>query len=904
MQTSEDAFIGGGDTSRIGRFAVTEIINNEPREMVAQFLLVSKDATAVPADILKLSQEALVDFARRIIKTEFWSDVEWNLQSIDLEKVFEEFLESIAVARKSARIETSAAPYEELVRKSIHASFHTYDPFPTLVKLTREKDIETEVGKKHDSYLQKFSKELMIAILGENPIPVLLHPKPKKLLQETLKLVKKIFIEFQQEIGIEWIKKSIEDFLEREAEKFLEPYSLTDLRTAKEDLTLALESILLKKFGVRCPVLFLLYPNFNKSHSLVKEAINIVLDAILQDYDQGNALETIVSQIVRLPSKEREFYGIFVRSFCNRHPRGLNDYGWIFLRRLLEQLLTRGESQPKVSVLYDFVKKSELNVADPRLTEQILEKIKEARLKPKQKLKFDVHHGSEIRTFYSALRGAIVDTVDIIANSAFWGDEGMGYIPIQLIDLLESLGKQIYITRMVLGILERIDKHSWKGFDPKGNLASLNQRIGERNDVTLDTVIDIWQDPYTIIQQSCVNHENRIDMEVESINKILKQLIKEDQKWAKIIETANLMEFIKKLNSKFKSLFNSLDKKQLSSLSEVQQKLQKESEKTLETLSKQINKLQDTKDSKYEKTRKKIQQSSLKEIKNHQEFCQRLEKDAIKLSEKIKQDIKADRKNLPKNLQELVKKVKTLPFISQWDKKEEKRKFPDKERVVNSVSLRIGQTQLDRLVGLSEVSKARAFCIFEELAPSIADLAMFIAISDPQGSQIVQNATNLVVSKGQRFLTEIYKQVEDYSKNLLRLIISQPLSEITQIYLLEDMPVHKFQEQPCILISDTPVYLLGSNQTMEDLLGFPVLHRPSPDKQGWAQILIPLEVHPPPELQIQSLSQAIRETLISSFRRELSGIINFLHETGEMFSKYASENINKYFDEVTAALLF
>ncbi|MFX0211934.1 MAG: hypothetical protein ACFFDT_38520, partial [Candidatus Hodarchaeota archaeon] len=345
-------------------------------------------------------------------------------------------------------------------------------------------------------------------------------------------------------------------------------------------------------------------------------------------------------------------------------------------------------------------------------------------------------------------------------------------------------------------------------------------------------------------------------------------------------------------------------KKKISNLNEVLPKIQKETNIILDIISKQADKLQSTKESKFEKARKKAQQSSMKELKKHLESCQQLEKELMKISEQQTRKIKEDMKHPPKNLQDFIRKTRTRPFMAQWDKKEEKMKWPEKEKVFNSISLRVEHTQLDRLVGLSEVSKARAFGVFEQLDPSIADLAILLALSEPQASNIIQNATNLVVTKGHNFLREVYKQVEEYSRNLLRIFISQPLREITQIFLLEDMPVQTFQGQSSILIGKAPMNLLDSNQTMENLLGFPVLQQPLPDQKGWVQIFIPLYIHPPPDLQIQTLSQAIREVLISSFRRELEGVINFLNEAGEMFSKHASENITKYFDEITTALLF
>ncbi|MFX1511210.1 MAG: hypothetical protein ACFFCQ_01330 [Promethearchaeota archaeon] len=903
---ASDAFMGGGDTSRMGRFAIRETVKGETRELVAQFLLASKDGRKLPSDLVELSQRIIIEFGRRIIKTDLWADVEWNLQQIPLEKVSQDFLDIITEIRKKTRVDTSLEPYKEMLRKSINSAFSNFDFSPTLVKISREKDIEAKVKEKYNDYLKNFSKEIVVAILGENPVPILLHPKPqeKQVLQTTLEFLKQTFNEFQQEVGLTWIEKMLDDFVERDAEKFLDQYSLANLRMVKEDLILTLQNALLKKFGARCPLLFLLYPNFNKNHPFVKNAVNTVLDTILQLYDIGTAFEELVSQITTLSKKEQLFYGINIRSFCNRFPRGLNNYGWIFLRRFLERLLFEDSDKAKEKILFDFIQKSDLNVNDPRLTQQIFEKVKEVKLTPQENITFDVRHGSEIRIFYNALRGAIIDTIDTITKTAFWGDEGMGYIPLELIYLLERLGKQTFIARVVINFLERLDKHSWRGFDPKKGLVNLEMIKTNDKPLTLDSILQIWRRPNLIIEKSCKIQESLLLSETEDLNKVILQITKEDKVLEKLQSEADFSKYKKLVNTKLKKPLAILEKNKLLHFSEIQQKLQTETKSILEAITKELNDLQSSKDPKNEKKIKKIQQSGLKRIKKHQEYCQRFEKEIKKYTEDKKLKIRADIKNPPKNLQDIFKKADSRPFISYWNKKEENREFPERDKVIDSISLRVEQTQLDRLVGLSEVSKARVFSIFEVLAPSIADLAIFILITDPKTSKIVQNAANLAVTKGQTFHREVYKQVEEYSKKLLSIIISQPLREIFLIFLLEDISVHTFQGESCMRVGKAPTYFLNSNQSMEKLFGFPVLQQPLRDQKGWTQIFIPLHIHPPPELEIQSLSQAIREILISSFRRELSGIIEFLCETGEMFSKYTSENILNYFDEVTAALLF
>ena len=108
-----DSFMGGGDTSRFGRFK----IEREERQFVAQFLLVS-EKIAIPEQLIEFSREFITTLTEKLLDNH-WKQLSQAFQQLDPQNIQNEFNESLSIARKKIKVSTN----DEFLKKSVKEYF-------------------------------------------------------------------------------------------------------------------------------------------------------------------------------------------------------------------------------------------------------------------------------------------------------------------------------------------------------------------------------------------------------------------------------------------------------------------------------------------------------------------------------------------------------------------------------------------------------------------------------------------------------------------------------------------------------------------------------------------------------------------------------------------------------------
>jgi hypothetical protein len=331
-----DDFMGGGATSRFGRFTIAK----EDLQFFALFLLVSpKDP--LPESLVEFSREFILAFANRLLETQE-ARLASGFEQIEHYEVQEEFKTALNIAKKKIRVSSDddflRAEVESFLQDAV-IDFHGFSSLRSLADDDRPvREMLTDLSKDHSGLIKKLAEDTYLHTLARNPLPLMLCSK--------LDNAKNI------------IAAKIGDYLPMVAQTsdFQNSFEKLVAEVKKTDIPLIVQSIDISSKGfpretVRSKISAKLVERLRETHPLAliaspgmtfgaisaEKRTDFLVDELAEKYNLGNTLRMIAADLSGDPLCGLEI-GNFVEYFASRFHRGISPIGWSFLKYVFDSL--------------------------------------------------------------------------------------------------------------------------------------------------------------------------------------------------------------------------------------------------------------------------------------------------------------------------------------------------------------------------------------------------------------------------------------------------------------------------------------------------------------------------------------------------------------------------------------
>ncbi|MFX1250191.1 MAG: hypothetical protein ACFFCZ_01075 [Promethearchaeota archaeon] len=506
---TQDEFIGGGDTSRIGRF---KIVNTaKERDAIAQFLLVSR-GTKIPQLLVEFSIIFIKYFGASILDSVLWDKVEEQHAVLDISETLELILEGFSRARlqigrgKIPPIETAL---NEAIKQQINRGISDFSFSDSLEELSIMpfQEALSIINSKRGQLLEEFALDCLLAVLETNPLALILMENPRNAIPSAKKTLKSQFSILGDQI-VQHVEKLSQSLFDREINEVLDAFNLINLRAQKKELTQRIQKDLTKKIVQKHPLLFLINPALKARTGSLDQVVEKLVASILDEHDLGGTLGKVTAEILPNDNLSRTFTADFIRTFCNVSS-GLTKHAWSFIKAVYEVLCYEYGKD-----LETVIKEAEIAQSHKEMIQKkILTKSKSIKLGKSTKksfvpgITFRVQEAEIFQRFLAALTGTITRGVQLVFNRVIFSpNSGIGILPQVYAQRLEELSNKAQIAQNFINALEYITNKRWSILDIEGCLPNL-RRLGdvsnpkipfEKARVDFKTLQKLWTDPKII----------------------------------------------------------------------------------------------------------------------------------------------------------------------------------------------------------------------------------------------------------------------------------------------------------------------------------------------------------------------------------------------------------------------
>ncbi|MFX0094311.1 MAG: hypothetical protein ACFFBD_21415 [Candidatus Hodarchaeota archaeon] len=477
---TQDDFVGGGDTSCVGRF---KIVNTErEREAIAQFLLVSH-GLKIPSELIEFSKIFVQNFGTKLLASSLWDRVEEEHAVLSISKTLKEILEGLHRARTQmgrGKVPIINTALEEAIKQQIEVGIVDYSFSPLLEELATSpfQEAVSIIKWKRGELLKDFTNDCLLAVLEKNPLPLILMQEPRNSVRTVKQILDKQFSILETQ-SIHYLEKLSRTLLDREIADILDSFDLINLHSQKNELKVQIQKDLSKKLVQKHPLLVLINPSLKGKSGSLEQTVNLILTNILTEHDLGGTLGKIGELILPKKSLSGPFIADFIRAFCNGFPRGLTYHAWEYIQTLYEILCF--EQDIKFS---EVLKSADIPPSHKNLVQK---KLLAASKTPKQKSKKVKEFASEIiftvteaelfQRFLSALTGAISRGFQQIYNGVIFSCDGkkseIGLLPQRYTLRCKELALKGQTAHIILNALKFFGNKRWGVLDLNGGLPNL-----------------------------------------------------------------------------------------------------------------------------------------------------------------------------------------------------------------------------------------------------------------------------------------------------------------------------------------------------------------------------------------------------------------------------------------------
>lgn len=393
-----DAFMGGGATSRFGRFTLTM----EDQQFYALFLLVSpKDP--LPEALVEFSREFIIAFANAVMETQ-GSRLATGFEQIEHFEVQNEFEIALKIAKKKIRIPTDNSFLSGEVEHILEKALSDFSDYSSLQSLANDESLVREflhnLRQKHSEHVKNLSQDIYLQTLKVNPLPIILCSNigaAKAVIAEKTRtsLPKTV----QTAVFHEQLDKAVEEVNNLDVPLILQSMDLISSPEAKEALHNKISTKLVERLREAHPLALLANTDLSFGKVSVEEKTTSLVDILIEKHDLGNTIQKLIVDLSSDPMCGLEI-GKFARYFASRFPRGISPVGWSFLQYIFGSQIG---SKKEIS---DLLKSKEL----PETHVEILKN--EFKGRPKKSLEgimiaLEEGSGDEISTFFEAITASV-----------------------------------------------------------------------------------------------------------------------------------------------------------------------------------------------------------------------------------------------------------------------------------------------------------------------------------------------------------------------------------------------------------------------------------------------------------------------------------------------------------------
>ena len=331
-----DSFVGGGDTSRFGRFKVT----HEDHQLIAQFLLVSLKER-IPEPLVEFSREFILAFMNVVVKTQA-KELKSGFQQISHRVVQNEFMKALTISRKKMRVESDDEFLKAELEAKLRYVLSDISSIMSLRSMTDDdrplREILQDLRKNRSKYVEKLGQEIFLSILSTNPLPVMLFPRLNDvkdfIAEETRKYLPEVVQtpEFHKQFEnlVEEVKKS-------DIPLILRSTDMTSTKDMRGSLKAKISAKIAERLLENHPLALIASPEMSFGTVSVETATVFLVDVAVEKYDFGSTLRVLAVELSGDPLCGLEI-GEFMRYFSSRFPEGISTIGWTFLRYIFDML--------------------------------------------------------------------------------------------------------------------------------------------------------------------------------------------------------------------------------------------------------------------------------------------------------------------------------------------------------------------------------------------------------------------------------------------------------------------------------------------------------------------------------------------------------------------------------------
>ncbi|MFW9916475.1 MAG: hypothetical protein ACFFGZ_12790 [Candidatus Thorarchaeota archaeon] len=397
-----DDFMGGGATSRFGRFMITK----EDLQFFALFLLVSaKDP--LPDSLVEFSREFILAFANELLETQE-KRLTSGFEQIEHHEVQEEFKKALKMAKKKIRVSSDDDFLRNEVESFLKDAVIDFRGFSSLQSLADDdrpvRDMLTDLRKEHSQFIEKLAEDTYLHTLARNPLPLMLCSKldaAKNIIAgkitEYLPMVTQT-LDFQNVFA-----KLVAEVNETDIPLITQSIDIASTSFSRETLHSKVSAKLVERLRENHPLALIASPEMSFGTTSVEKATESLVDGILERYDLGNTLRTLAKDLAGGGLCGLEI-GEFVRYFASRFPREISPIGWSFLKYVFDSL---AESRKEVK---DLLKEKELPESHMKILKQELKGRKTQSLQAVT-IALEEGTGDELSTFFDAISASVAKGV-------------------------------------------------------------------------------------------------------------------------------------------------------------------------------------------------------------------------------------------------------------------------------------------------------------------------------------------------------------------------------------------------------------------------------------------------------------------------------------------------------------
>lgn len=810
---NEDRWIGGGDTTKLGRFRIS--IDDD--EVVAQFLLMSKDNTPVPMSLVNLSEALVKDFTERLLKTKKWVDSQSKFLTLSSRDVLPEFTSSIIQIRKKFKLSFNDNYFNDAVIELFKKSLTDYESYPELVEISdyrkeyTYKKASSLVSKKKGDYLSQFAVSLLVNVIDKEPLFFVYYKKPKeapKAIEDTLKLLIGSTTIAQMNV---LFKEVIDEVLEKDVRDILSPIEPANLHASKRDIEEALTNSTYKRVLKKQPIVFLGNHELKTSTQSFSDVIDGLVKNIFDEFDLGNILASLVEKMYEKESEEcKQVVGEFFREFALHFPLGMPNNAW----RFLSFMIFRIQNITKTSVT-DIIQSLDIGESHKKnISEKINEHIKTSGIiDSKDRIPvytLDANHPpEEYLEFFNALSNTIASMVQQFFNKIVWnGENEFGEFIKDVVSHSEEFSIRAQRCYTFVGMYNLLSKRLVNIVEsdifPQVNVFfESNTRRSKKS--SKDESYDNQLTPEDVISRFTEYTTLEIEKQIKSFNEecdsAFQHCIKAKGIFLNYLNDAQKRKFVSKkidkvslefshhkLSSKFESgllpiknefidLIDWVDKSEKQINNELKEL--KENKKT----SKQFEKLITKKETNFIKKIRKIEITIRESKKN-------IEKDINNVKIKMKKEPEKLNKELTKIYNSFA-----FPGLKIRVKSGTIKKLPDKNKLLKELLVSIkAKTDYDVFTLNEIIADYSTFTIFSKIRTKTINKALDMVINQPGESDVVSMAVQDANMKSRYtgnfdFLKIFEKRFIEFSRAKLANILTFVNEELTRSFFTKDIPV-------------------------------------------------------------------------------------------------------------------